>query len=199
MRHRLFTLATVLSLLLLLLTAAMWVRSYWRVDIIGWGRVDAGWGSSSTDLASRPSNPRPEVRHVRFLATDRGRALVGESRTQSEFFSGSIWWASTGLIYDTEAPNGQVVPREKSFLGFGHHADGSLQLGIWWSANAIPLWAIAALTAIAPLLWLRRWIRGRRLRRHPNLCTACGYDLTGNVSGRCPECGTDVRVDPSAV
>ena len=23
----------------------------------------------------------------------------------------------------------------------------------------------------------------------PNLCTACGYSLTGNTSGRCPECG----------
>lgn len=26
---------------------------------------------------------------------------------------------------------------------------------------------------------------------HP-CCVACGYDLTGNVSGVCPECGTDV-------
>ena len=27
--------------------------------------------------------------------------------------------------------------------------------------------------------------------RHPapNRCRACGYDLTGNVSGKCPECG----------
>jgi hypothetical protein len=24
----------------------------------------------------------------------------------------------------------------------------------------------------------------------PNLCRQCAYDLTGNVSGRCPECGT---------
>ena len=24
------------------------------------------------------------------------------------------------------------------------------------------------------------------------LCTNCGYDLTGNVSGRCPECGKDI-------
>lgn len=24
------------------------------------------------------------------------------------------------------------------------------------------------------------------------LCMKCGYDLTGNVSGRCPECGTDI-------
>jgi len=25
--------------------------------------------------------------------------------------------------------------------------------------------------------------------RNLNLCRQCGYDLTGNVSGRCPECG----------
>lgn len=24
-------------------------------------------------------------------------------------------------------------------------------------------------------------------------CRVCGYDLTGNVSGRCPECGTEIR------
>jgi hypothetical protein len=30
-----------------------------------------------------------------------------------------------------------------------------------------------------------------RMRRHlvPSLCAKCGYNLTGNVSGRCPECG----------
>ena len=25
---------------------------------------------------------------------------------------------------------------------------------------------------------------------NPNLCKTCGYDLTGNISGVCPECGT---------
>ena len=29
----------------------------------------------------------------------------------------------------------------------------------------------------------------RRERREHGLCVACGYDLTGNVSGVCPECG----------
>ncbi len=29
-------------------------------------------------------------------------------------------------------------------------------------------------------------------RRNLNLCRQCGYDLTGNVSGRCPECGTTI-------
>lgn len=36
--------------------------------------------------------------------------------------------------------------------------------------------------------WVLSWARGsiRRLRR---LCSACGYNLHGNTSGVCPECG----------
>jgi hypothetical protein len=35
-------------------------------------------------------------------------------------------------------------------------------------------------------------------RRSRGLCLACGYDLTANVSGTCPECGTRrVAHDPS--
>jgi hypothetical protein len=30
------------------------------------------------------------------------------------------------------------------------------------------------------------------------LCRKCGYNLTGNVSGRCPECGTPVPQPPLA-
>ena len=33
----------------------------------------------------------------------------------------------------------------------------------------------------------------RRERKAKGLCVACGYDLTGNVSGVCPECGTKSR------
>jgi predicted Zn-ribbon and HTH transcriptional regulator len=32
--------------------------------------------------------------------------------------------------------------------------------------------------------------RRRRYRLTHGLCLTCGYNLTGNVSGRCPECGT---------
>jgi len=35
---------------------------------------------------------------------------------------------------------------------------------------------------------LRRAARRRR-RESLGQCASCGYDLTGNVSGRCPECG----------
>jgi len=38
----------------------------------------------------------------------------------------------------------------------------------------------------------------RKAGRHgggdrPCECSKCGYNLTGNVSGRCPECGTPVQ------
>lgn len=33
-----------------------------------------------------------------------------------------------------------------------------------------------------------QWKRSRNSRR----CCQCGYDLTGNVSGICPECGTPI-------
>ena len=34
-------------------------------------------------------------------------------------------------------------------------------------------------------------IKKRRRRKH-GLCVKCAYDLTGNESGICPECGTEI-------
>jgi len=58
---------------------------------------------------------------------------------------------------------------------------------------------IYGLLAGSPLLLI--WLWNRRLRRSLRvqlrrkgvfLCIPCGYDLTGNVSGRCPECGAGI-------
>jgi len=37
------------------------------------------------------------------------------------------------------------------------------------------------------VIWLFKWNRRRKLS--PNACPDCGYDLTGNETGMCPECG----------
>jgi len=43
------------------------------------------------------------------------------------------------------------------------------------------------------LLAVRRQAWLARRQRLANRCLYCDYDLTGNVSGVCPECGTDIR------
>ena len=52
----------------------------------------------------------------------------------------------------------------------------------------VPLWIGFTIVAI-PTAFL--WWRDRG-RIRPGHCQHCGYDLTGNVSGRCPECGKPV-------
>jgi hypothetical protein len=41
---------------------------------------------------------------------------------------------------------------------------------------------------------IRRYLRGELLRRGIPICINCAYDLTGNVSGRCPECGKPFKL-----
>jgi hypothetical protein len=49
----------------------------------------------------------------------------------------------------------------------------------------IPLWPILlSICVLTATLW---WLDRRRIP--PGHCRRCGYNLTGNVSGVCPECG----------
>lgn len=55
-------------------------------------------------------------------------------------------------------------------------------------------WVLTGVTALVglglPLVTRRR----KRRRRKRGLCVKCGYDLRGNESGVCPECGEKVGV-----
>jgi hypothetical protein len=58
-----------------------------------------------------------------------------------------------------------------------------------------PIWPIALVTgaSLAVLIHL-----GRRRVPPPGHCSRCGYNLTGNLSGVCPECATPVPASNTA-
>ncbi len=75
--------------------------------------------------------------------------------------------------------------------GFYRHPS-SLLYGNTWSFGpswvTCPLYAVFAAVALPTLLVWRFWPKPVR----PGHCR-CGYDLTGNTSGVCPECGVEVQ------
>ena len=66
-----------------------------------------------------------------------------------------------------------------------------------WFQGAIyltlPFWiATAALSAYPTIAFIRGPLRRWR-RRKRGECVNCGYNLTGNVTGVCSECGTEIE------
>ncbi len=66
----------------------------------------------------------------------------------------------------------------------------------------LPAWFVCVVAGAYPTI---TFIRGplrrrysRRFRRERGLCERCAYDLTGNTSGVCPECGTTIRAVEAA-
>lgn len=80
-----------------------------------------------------------------------------------------------------------------------HHEDWYFLFGRdghWFVANVLGLVAWGFAVAMAALT-----LNGRQAERSRGDRSACGYDLTGNVSGVCPECGKErqahgSRADP---
>lgn len=76
-----------------------------------------------------------------------------------------------------------------TLLGFMRPAKSAVEwlvLGLGIAATLGGIYSIIFASGVA----LRRK-RAERLRSLGR-CGKCGYDLTGNVCGRCPECGTPV-------
>lgn len=93
-----------------------------------------------------------------------------------------------------------ATPKDAGFLGFGlclpyfgtrYSPGNSLIYQSFTSYEArVPLWLMLA--AISLLTWIA-WHRDHRRISSPldhPLCASCGYDLTGNFSGVCSECGS---------
>ena len=74
------------------------------------------------------------------------------------------------------------LPGLLQFLSFG---------GSW--CLVVPLWCLFLLFGAYPTYAFLRGPVLRSWRRRRGLCVGCGYNLTGNESGVCPECGTEIE------
>ncbi len=61
-------------------------------------------------------------------------------------------------------------------------------LGTWWSCGVAPIVPLL-LSGMLPTMWLIRRCLGSA--QNPT-CKHCHYNLTGNASGICPECGAAI-------
>ena len=59
-----------------------------------------------------------------------------------------------------------------------------------WTVARVPLWTVFAVV-VTPTAFM--FYRDRR-RIPPGHCQKCSYDLSGNVSGKCPECGKPIAL-----
>ena len=150
----------LVSLIVCIATAALWVRSYFQSD---WLLVTNG--PSGHELTSYRG--RLIYLHWRGIASPSSVRFESESQ------------APTGVLAIEEAS-------DRRFLGFTvPHGSVSGPDAEWWPW-ACPLWVIVLLTGIAPVA--RLW--GYRRQRHPGQqCAICNYDLRATPD-RCPECGT---------
>ena len=120
--------------------------------------------------------------------------LVPVARTDSAFVATTI---EDGVIY---AVRTDLNPRLALIIAF-ITAQRFTRIGIvpprlilhgWQDGHGymsliLPLWLLLSLTA-TPTAWLfHRDRRSQRIR--PGCCLRCGYNLTGNTSGVCSECG----------
>jgi len=160
-RQRILPIVTTVSSLLFIVTVALWARSYWMGYFIT--HVGHRWDRSvSADFGKLIFDDMyyPPDNYPSF---DRGTPTWGCGASTA--IDWPDWrWATLG--FDVERP----------------------EAGVQEIIVVIPLWAVVALTAILPGIWLRaRWNRRFGLGR----CARCGYDLRG-ITDRCPECGTPI-------
>jgi hypothetical protein len=144
---------------------------------------------------------------------------VYDFRNGSSTYRNGLYWGasgqgerfillSKGVIYDRSSEFGNPYVDRKMLVLHQHpwHANTSARLmettlGFSWSGGCIqlagyscdwqvsvPLLFVALMTGVFPAVY---FLYPRRI---PGCCSNCGYNLTANTSGVCPECGTPVLV-----
>ena len=154
---------------------------FWRV--VKWGGTGAcGLTAVAWLLSPWVSYKWASPDQRTFLSFDSGRVTVVRFDRSPAFPRAST--ARGFTIWEVSQ-----LTRERFGLVLPSRPGRGSRVGIW----VVPVW-IALLALLVPTTIA--WIKCRRYP--PGGCQRCGYNLTGNVSGTCPECGTAVNADAVA-
>ena len=159
----LFNLATGISLLLCVLAATVWVRSYRAVERLEWALSSPRNGETSYD--------RYRGGCIAYLL---GNATI--SLGERHFSPGPpppTWWVDSHRI---------------GLVGCGGPNEGALEARVIVRFRVWPVWAACAVLPMVRVVTSTGGTVRRRRRTRLGLCPSCGYDLRATPE-RCPECG----------
>ena len=212
LRRRLFSLLAAVSLLLSASLTGLWAASYrYGGDFrrrflrdgtkaveqrfvyagVAWGSIwveeDYGRMTPSDFFVPDAAPPPRDAREVRTQAR---RAMLHRLQWQEQrrFISEQVQ-AENGArptFYWTRLTKRPRAAADANRLGFGWTYHSTPSVHTHSLKIRLPIWALSLASLVAAILF--RALRGRAYA--PGMCGACGYLLTGNVSGVCPECGT---------
>ena len=164
----------------------------WLTDITCWTEGNVASNDNEAlrllrEFANHPSNRRPALRiwfsdgsvRVVYISAVRSRSSSGVSRTYPRVR------ALNRIVFRWQVFNADFVARQEGVGG----RPQNLLFAYAEKHLTVPLWVPFILFSVCPTMAFVRGPYRRYRRRKKRLCLKCGYDLTGNVSGVCPECG----------
>jgi len=175
-----FNTLTVVSLLLMLVTAGLWVDSYGHFTSLFWSRstTSIGWESHKGSLRLIVDSPNG------------GTLNMGPAGAVSINFPQAGWDLKHSNIVESINARIEPVTLELDWHRWGFGMGwGVMVLAVKRHSILLPHWFLTLVFAIGPAIWLFKW--NKRGKLGPNACSSCGYDLTGNETGVCPECGAN--------
>jgi hypothetical protein len=189
-RRKGFTLFSALSLLLCVGVCVLWVRSYSHGERVnGFFRESAYLQTpvwTFTLISGNGGFGVSEAHNSVYCADEaKWRRVLERNPARRGIFYGSL----PAVVY----PQWNPGESEWRWAGF-QWTRTDRRAPNYWSIErsaVLPYWLPCLLAVVAPTMWFRaRLVRSLQKRR--GRCISCGYDLTGNASGTCPECGATI-------
>jgi hypothetical protein len=192
-RRWVFNVVAAVSLVLCVGCAGLWVRSYWLLDRIErFSYTPEPVGARRTalrlDLASGgvAVTFRIDYNYTRMFSA-RGTSWSWDAEPNPRYPT-PWWWGEPGRYWWRRGFGGPFIPGPRSWYVAISPKVRSGLFGSRVLAARVDHWPLVLFTSILPSTALAAYWRRHRRALH-GLCLSCGYNLTGNTSGVCPECG----------